>query len=190
MLVTDTRERILDTAQRLAQQRGFNAFSYADVAAAVGVRKASVHHHFASKDDLELALVRRYSSQFEQALERIDAEHRSARDRLRQYGLLYRGTLEAGGICLCGMMASDIAALPDLLRPPLHAFFAQQAQWLGGVLLAGRRLGELAFVGPPLRRAQSLLATLQGGLIVSHAMHDIALFDSLLDDVLASVTPR
>ncbi|MBC7941403.1 MAG: helix-turn-helix transcriptional regulator, partial [Chitinophagaceae bacterium] len=64
MQASDTRERILATAQMLAQQRGFNAFSYADIAAAVGVRKASIHHHFASKGDLELALVQRYRQQF------------------------------------------------------------------------------------------------------------------------------
>ena len=191
MLNVDTRSRILDTAQRLAQQRGFNAFSYADVATEVGVRKASIHHHFPSKDDLELALVQRYSQGFDQQLVRIDQQcAASAAQRLREYGLLYRATLQAGAVCLCGMMASDIAALPELLRPPLRAFFLHQAQWLAQVLEAGRQSGEFVFFGPPLRRAHALLATLQGGLIVAHATRDIDLFDALLDDVLTSVGHR
>ena len=194
MLNTDTRSRILDTAQRLAQQRGFNAFSYADVATEVGVRKASIHHHFPSKDDLELALVQRYSQGFDQQLVRIDqqcaASAASAADRLREYGLLYRATLQAGAVCLCGMMASDIAALPELLRAPLRAFFLRQAQWLAQVLEAGRQSGEFVFFGPPMRRAHALLATLQGGLIVAHATRDLGLFDALLDDVLTSVGHR
>ena len=52
-----TANRILDVAERLVQLRGYNAFSYADVAKAVGIRKASLHYHFATKGDLGLALV-------------------------------------------------------------------------------------------------------------------------------------
>jgi TetR/AcrR family transcriptional regulator, transcriptional repressor for nem operon len=190
MQVTDTRERILATAQVLAQQRGFNAFSYADIAEAVGVRKASIHHHFGSKDDLELALVQRYRQQFGELLERIDREASTSLERLRAYACLYRTTLEAGAICLCGMMASDIKALPEVLRRPLRAFFDEQAAWLAGVLDAGRRNGEFVFLGPAPRRAQLVLAALQGGLIIAHASQDVPLFDTLLDDLVTGIVQR
>lgn len=184
---TDTRERILNAAQMFAQQRGFNAFSYADIAEAVGVRKASIHHHFPSKDDLELELVQRYRQQFSSQLERVEREQSTALGRLRGYGDLYRATLTAGGICLCGMMASDIQALPDSLRAPLHEFFKEQAAWLCQVLDDGRRQGEFVFRGPAPRRAQLVLAVLQGGLIVAHASQDMTQFDALLEDLVASV---
>jgi TetR/AcrR family transcriptional repressor of nem operon len=190
MTPSDTRERILGSAQLLAQRRGFNAFSYADIAAEVGVRKASIHHHFPSKDDLELALVQRYRQQFGAQLERIDAEGLDAAGRLRAYAALYRATLEGGAICLCGMMASDIQALPQALRQPLRAFFDEQADWLATVLEAGRRSGEFAFLGPAPRRARLLLATLQGGLIVAHASDDLTLFDALLDDLMTGIGQR
>lgn len=186
----DTRERILDVAQELAQQRGFSAFSYADVSAAVGIRKASIHHHFPSKDDLELALVQRYSARFDAALADISARQPDAPGRLREYAALYRGTLQAGGICLCGMMASDIVALPDTLRAPLAQFFANHARWLAEVLEQGRRAGELVFAGPAPRRAQGWLAALQGGLLMAHAQHDVALFDELVNDLLLAVRPQ
>jgi len=186
-IVQDTRERILDTAQKLAQQRGFSAFSYADVSEAVGIRKASIHHHFPSKDDLELALVRRYNERFAQALDDIERRHTGAAKRLRAYGLLYRATLDAGALCLCGMMASDIVALPEPLRAPLGEFFAHQSRWLAALLESGRRSGEFLFSGPPLRRAQTVLATLQGGLLMARGVDDPALFDALLDDLLAGV---
>jgi TetR/AcrR family transcriptional repressor of nem operon len=190
MLPSDTREKILSSAQMLAQQRGFNAFSYADIADAVGVRKASIHHHFPSKDDLELALVQRYRQQFAEQLERISREDATALERLRSYADLYRATLEGGGICLCGMMASDIQALPAVLREPLRAFFDEQAAWLASVLDAGRRNGEFVFLGPALRRAQLVLAALQGGLIIAHASHNVPLFDALLDDLLTGIAQR
>lgn len=187
MNLLDTRERILTTAQALAQQRGFNAFSYADIATAVGVRKASIHHHFPSKDDLELALVQRYRQQFAVQLERIDRDEPTAPGRLSAYGGLYRATLEGGAICLCGMMASDIRALPDALRQPLLEFFGEHADWLAAVLDSGRRNGELAFLGPALRRAQGVLAALQGALIMAHAAQDVRTFDELLDDLLSGI---
>jgi len=190
MAPSDTREKILGTAQLLAQRRGFNAFSYADIAEEVGVRKASIHHHFPSKDDLELALVQRYRQQFAGQLERIDREEATGPARLRAYAGLYRATLEGGAICLCGMMASDIQALPDALRQPLRDFFEEQAAWLAGVLDTGRRHGEFAFLGPASRRAQLVLAALQGGLIIAHASHDLPLFDALLDDLLTGIAQR
>jgi TetR/AcrR family transcriptional repressor of nem operon len=190
MQPSDTRERILGSAQMLAQQRGFNAFSYADIAQAVGVRKASIHHHFPSKDDLELALVQRYRQQFSGQLERIDREESTAFGRLRGYAGLYRSTLQGGAICLCGMMASDIQALPEQLRRPLRAFFDEQAGWLAGALDAGRKNGEFVFLGPAPRRAQLVLAALQGGLIIAHASHDVPLFDALLDDLVTGIAQR
>lgn len=191
MKVSDTRDKILNSAQRLAQRRGFNAFSYADVAAVVGVRKASIHHYFPSKDDLELALVERYSSRFGTALAKIKcAFANSAVEQLRQYGLLYRATLAEGAICLCGMMASDIGALPEKLRPALAAFFREQIEWLAAALESGRRSGELVFLGPAARRAQSLLATLQGGLILAQVIGGSSLFDALLDETMADLGQR
>jgi TetR/AcrR family transcriptional regulator, transcriptional repressor for nem operon len=186
----DTRERILDAAQRLAQQRGFNAFSYADVSLAVGIRKASIHHHFASKSDLELALVQRYSSRFAAELDSIDRRIPGAVARLRAYGALYRATLEADAICLCGMLASDSTALPLAVRTPLASFFSQHAQWIAGVLDAGQRSGEFVFVGSTLRRAQSLLATLQGGLLLAHGVGDLQMFSDLVDDSLTGLVQR
>ena len=53
-------ERILDIAERLAQTRGFNGFSYADIAEELAVTKASLHYHFRSKADLGQALIVRY----------------------------------------------------------------------------------------------------------------------------------
>lgn len=190
MMNTDTRERILDAGQRLAQERGFSAFSYADIADAVGIRKPSIHHHFPSKEDLELALLERYNTRFTEALARIDRSISSPAERLKACGMLYKTSLEAQRICLGGMGASDIVALPTSLRVPLNEFFTQHTRWLAEVLDAGRRSGEFVFSGTPLRRAQTVLAILQGGLLMARAVKDESLFDTLLDDLLTGVGHR
>lgn len=181
----DTRDRILDVAQQLAQSRGFNAFSYADIAEAVGIRTASIHHHFASKEDLERELVVRYRSRFRDRLDAIDREAESAAERIRRYCLLYRATLEGGALCLCGMMASDIAALPSPLRIPLQGFFEDQIAWLTETLDDGIRREEWEGpLGRSLHRAKFVLATLQGGLLIARATNDPAFFDRLPADIL------
>ena len=55
----DTAARILDVAERLVQTRGFNGFSYADVASELDVTKASLHYHFPGKAELGQALIAR-----------------------------------------------------------------------------------------------------------------------------------
>ena len=84
-LPMEMKEQILTSAQRLVQQRGFNGFSYADIAAEVGIRKASLHHHFATKTDLALALIEGYSAALNTELARISALPVQVDEKLRAY---------------------------------------------------------------------------------------------------------
>src|SRR5437762_11860937 len=74
----DTATQILDVAERLAQHRGFNGFSYADVAAELHLTTAALHYHFAGKAELGEALIGRYATRFAAALETLDASASSA----------------------------------------------------------------------------------------------------------------
>jgi TetR/AcrR family transcriptional repressor of nem operon len=98
-----TAARILDVAEQLVQVRGFNGFSYADVAAELGITKAALHYHFAGKADLGEALIARYASRFAEALAGIDATaHGSAgaaRARLAGLADLYLDVLLNQRMC-------------------------------------------------------------------------------------------
>src|SRR5262245_51938554 len=100
---------MLDVAERLVQTRGFNAFSYADVAKALGIRKASLHHHYATKSALGLALLERYRSSFGAALHRIEHGSGDALAQLTGYVTLYGSVLRRGRMCMCGMLAADVS---------------------------------------------------------------------------------
>src|SRR5438552_4143747 len=108
-----TAERILDVAEGLAQTRGFNGFSYADIAAEVGITKASLHYHFATKAELGRALVARYSQRFAAALEAIETDGAGALEKLDQYVELYESVLVRDRMCLCGMLAAEYLTLPE-----------------------------------------------------------------------------
>src|SRR3712207_26318 len=104
MANTETAAQILDLAQELVQLRGYNAFSYRDIAEQVGIQTASIHYHFPTKAHLGRALVVRYRERFLAALSQIDATTTDPKLKLKRYIELYKQTLSSKGkLCLCGM---------------------------------------------------------------------------------------
>ena len=84
----DTREKILNSAQRLIQTRSFHGFSFQDIADEVGIRKASLYHYFDSKDAVALAVLDRAADWVNAQLEKT--EGREPIDRLEAYLDMFR----------------------------------------------------------------------------------------------------
>src|SRR5271165_1927632 len=120
---------ILDVAEQLAQTRGYNGFSYADIAAQLGVTKASLHYHFPTKAELGRALIDRYHGSFSAALDAIDLQARSPREKLQNYVGLYDSVLSNERMCLCGMLAAEYATLPAPMQEGLTSFFDANERW-------------------------------------------------------------
>ncbi len=173
----DTAVRILDAAEALAQTRGFNGFSYADIAAQVGITRASLHYHFPAKADLGRALMERYTEAFREALRSIDADHRSAAARLESYVALYADVLRGGRMCLCGMLAAEYSTLPAPVQSAIRAFFDLNEAWLASVLERGQQQRTLDFGEPPREVARFLLGALEGAMLVSRTYADPAGFE-------------
>jgi TetR/AcrR family transcriptional repressor of nem operon len=172
-----TTDQLLDVAQELAQTRGYNAFSYRDLAERVGIRSASIHHHFPSKGDLGQALVARYRERFRDALQSISARAKDAPAQLEAYVALFRGTFEQDGrLCLGGMFAADLPTLPQEVRDQVRGFYADNEAWLTRTLEAGRRASELRFEGTPRDAAAAFLDGLEGSLLAARAHGSTARF--------------
>src|SRR5271170_6309988 len=90
---SDTAARILDVAERLVQVRGYNGFSYADIAAELQITKAALHYHFAGKAELGEALITRYARRFIAALGVLDAYASLAPGKLNGYVGVYLDVL-------------------------------------------------------------------------------------------------
>ena len=187
MASADTPQRILDIAERLVQTRGFNGFSYADIAQALSVTKASLHYHFPAKADLGRQLIERYERNFLAALERIDAQTGDARERLRRYAALYEGVLRDQRMCLCGMLAAEFGTLPEPMRLELRHFFDANERWLADVLKKGKRDGTLAFSGSASNAAQALIGSLEGAMMIARSYGDPGRFKAVGDRLLADL---
>jgi len=186
-VVGGTASAILDTAERLVQTRGFNGFSYADVATELSVTKASLHYHFPSKAELGESLIDRYSERFARALDEIDAELDTPGVKLDAYAGLYAEVLRDQRMCLCGMLAAEFETLPSPMREAIIRFFDLNEAWLQGILAQGRREGTLSFSGTPRDAARSIIDGLEGAMLVARARGDLARFRSTARRLVASV---
>jgi len=184
---SDTSSRILDIAERLVQTRGFNAFSYADIARALHITTASLHYHFPTKAKLGERLIQRYRTSFLGALDRIDETSRDAGTKLRAYAGIYATVLDNNRMCLCGMLAADYATLPKPMREEVRLFFDANEGWLVEVLRRGRAAKELAFTGPPVEAARVLVATLEGAMLLARSHGDPSRLRSASDHLLADL---
>ena len=181
----DTRTAILDAAERLVQRRGFNGFSYADVAEELRVTKAALHYHFPGKAELGEALIIRYAERFVAALEQIDLRETDAADKLRGYGDLYLEVLSQGRMCLCGMLAAEYETLPDPMRETVVRFFDANNNWLASLLELGRAQGSLVFVGSSEEAAQMIIGALEGAMLVARPYGSTARFETAAARLIA-----
>lgn len=185
-----TAAEILDSAEQLVQRRGFNGFSYADVAAELGVTKASLHYHFPGKGDLGQALIERYARRFGDALGAIDATTNDPVAKLAAYVDLYGDVLRRGRMCLCGMLAAEYETLSEPIRLAVISFLDENETWLESVLEAGRASGAFFYAGSARDAARSIVASLEGAMLVARPYGDPARFQAAADRLVAGLAAR
>ena len=173
-----TRTRILDVAERLVQVRGFNGFSYADIAAELAISKASLHHHFPTKAGLGEALIVRYTERFTDALAAVDAQASGAPAKLDAYAGLYVDVLREERMCLCGMLAAEYQTLPAAVQDAVLAFLDDNEDWLERVLEQGRKDESLRFTATARETASSILGGLEGSMLVARSRGELESFRS------------
>jgi TetR/AcrR family transcriptional regulator, transcriptional repressor for nem operon len=170
----ETAHQILDLAETLIQTRGYSAFSYADIAETLGIRKASIHYHFPSKTDLGKAVIDRYAARFAAALDTIaEDESKSSMAMLDYYIDPYLAFAKTSDkVCLCGALAGEMKALPEELRARVDRFFKAHQAWLAGILERGSERGEFRLTASPVKTARLVLGALQGALLVKRTTGD------------------
>jgi TetR/AcrR family transcriptional repressor of nem operon len=183
----DTPSRILDVAERLVQRRGFNGFSYADVASELHITRASLHYHFAGKAELGEALIERYANSFAEALNQVDRRVGDAPGKLEAYAELYADVLRRQRMCLCGMLAAEYETLPQPMQDSVIRFFDFNEVWVERVLEQGERDGTLHLDGAASEIARAIVSGLEGAMLVSRPNDDIARFQATTGRLLGGL---
>jgi len=186
----DTRTTLLDHAERAVRQRGYNGFSYADLARDVGIRKASIHHHFPKKADLAFSLIERYAGRVSERLAEICAREPTAAARLRAYHQLYRAALAGGAqVCLCVAFSAGRDSLTDPVLEQLNAFHRDSVDWLQTVFEQAAQDGSVAAPSDPQAEARATLALMEGAQLVSRAAKDVSHFDQATAAFVSRLSP-
>jgi len=179
MVGMDTKAALLDSAEYAVRARGYDGFSYADLAADVGIRKASIHHHFPTKADLALALIARYSENFFLRLNQISESHRTGGARLNHYIAACRDALDGGRkLCLCVAFCVGRDGLSPEVLAKLDLFHRTVAAWLGEVFAVGKADNSIAYVMDYAAEAHACLAQMEGAQLIARAASDARRFDA------------
>ena len=130
----------------------------------MGVKSASVHHHFPTKADLAAAVACRYADRFLGAVEgkppdRLVAAWRAA---------FRRALREDGRMCLCGVLGAEAGALPPAVAAEARRFFERGAECLARAEGASDTARDTGL---------RILATLEGAMLVARILGDPAVFD-------------
>lgn len=187
-----TADAILRCARSAIISGGYNGFSYADIASVVGIRKASIHHHFPTKVDLVRTLVMQYREEAEAGMADIERHVSDPLDQLRSYTGYWEsciGDLESS-FCLCALLATQIPVLPTEIVSELRAYFRALLAWLTLVLERGERQGSITLVNGAHAEAEALMAAVHGAMVSARAYGDPDVFATIVHPVIDRLQSR
>jgi TetR/AcrR family transcriptional regulator, transcriptional repressor for nem operon len=187
----DTHKELLDLAETLVRTRGYNGFSYRDLAEHIGIKTASIHYHFPTKGDLGEALIENERAVFATNLAQLDATEKDPRRRLERFIELFQATTIGcdNRMCLGAMLSVEQETLPDAMGEAVRRLFAANEDWLAKLLEKGRKKRQFRFKGSADAAARFLFSSLEGALLTARAFHDIGRFEAIsrwiLDTLIA-----
>jgi TetR/AcrR family transcriptional repressor of nem operon len=178
-----TNEAILAAARQSAQAHGYSGLNFRDLADEVGIKAASIYHHFPSKADLGAAVAKRYWEDTAADLEAILAETPDPISALRNYPQIFRRSLESENrLCLGSFMSAEYDDLPERVKKEVQTFADVNVAWLSKLLNAA------GVVGPEEseERARAVFAAVAGAQLMARSRSDISLFDTLIKSYRAA----
>lgn len=167
----DTKVEILDLAENLLLDRGFNGFSYANISSLLKIKNAAVHYYFPAKADLGVAVIQRARERFANWTQNERMVAKPPAEKLEAFFRSYLRFLEAGQqVCLGGALETDFKTLPSEMQVETQKFASDILFWMEGVLEEGRVKHVFSFPGEAKDQAILILSSLQGALQMTRAV--------------------
>lgn len=180
-----TKERIISITNNLVLSRGYNAFSFADIAVELDIKKASIHYHFASKEQLGKALINQHIVQTREFF--VSIKDKTPTERLLAFIDIYDRRKQHNQVCIVGSLGTDFLTLGSSMQEELKTLSDELLQGLIDILIDGKKENQFRFADEPRAKALMLTTNLLGGLQVTRLTGD-ADFEqikrSILDNLL------
>jgi len=163
-----TRDQIIETADRLIYQKGFEYTSFADMADAVGISRGNVTFHFKTRDEILKAVIDLRLERTQQMLAQWEADGEGCEDRIKSFInilVMNRGKILLYG-CPVGTLCTELAKLEHSALPHANKVFGLFRHWLS------REFSLLGHKAEADALAMHLLAWSQGIATLANAFHD------------------
>ncbi len=175
-------QEILEAAEKMVREGGYNAFSFREIATAVGIKSSSVHYHFPTKADLGAAVATYYTDKFMDHLGTPEGIFQKNKDPIDIYIKAFRSALTKDKrMCLCGMLGAEIDGLPAEVSTQTKIFFERNIEWLttAYTLKESKKNAKT--------KAIQTLSLLEGAMITSNVLNDTKAFDqatALIENII------
>jgi AcrR family transcriptional regulator len=158
ILELDTREQIIELADNLIREKGYNAFSFYDISRSVGIKTASIHYHFRSKSDLGMAVIEHQLQQLHLVIRKF--ESKTPIERLEKFFSIYASIKNENKVCLVGSLATDFNTLDKKLQARLKIFSDAMLEWVISFLEEGRNENVFQFKGSARTKAIMIIGNM------------------------------
>jgi TetR/AcrR family transcriptional repressor of nem operon len=185
-MATDTAERILDVAHHLIADRGYAAFSYADIAMQIKVSKATIHHHFPSKADLAISVLRRHRMRLVENLAALDGAIAEPLKRLTRYLRHWESCIQkkTEPMCIAALLAAELPSLPAEVAAETQLHFVALRGWLQKTIERGVKQGSIHLTQTASKEAELVMASVHGGMISARAYQSSKVFGQIAEATL------
>ncbi|SCC06691.1 transcriptional regulator, TetR family [Chitinophaga costaii] len=181
-----TKQKIIDLADELIRTRGYNAFSYADIAAQLHIKNAAIHYHFPIKADLGISVLEHEMAAMRAAWQQWAALPED--EQLQKFMHTFGIKSKEAKICLMGSLTPDYITFTAAMQEKVEQMCAEIIQWLTQVLQRGREKKRVMYEGRPYDRALLVIASLQSSLLLSRVMGAQA-FGQISQQLLQDLRP-
>lgn len=152
------KKQILELANQLLLEKGYNAFSYKHITEKIDIKTSSIHYHFPTKTDLGIAIIDIHQAAFEQTM--VRAAQASPVEKINKIFTYYQRLIQANKVCIAGALTSDINTLEAPLRHKILHFSNTLIQWTADNLREGIDQNIFRPLANPQLKAKQLIASL------------------------------
>jgi TetR/AcrR family transcriptional repressor of nem operon len=184
----DTKEKIIALATELIETKGYSAFSYQDIADRLGIKKASIHYHFPSKESLGLAVFDAFKKEVDEFIAQYDFEKLSPAEKMHGY-FAYHAQLpfDCNKISCIGALTSEWNVLPETLREKMDDFNNWHVGFIASILREGIERKEFCIAGEIEHHALLIIAATKGALLMSREKMSIEIYNAISGQLMENL---
>jgi TetR/AcrR family transcriptional regulator, transcriptional repressor for nem operon len=183
-----TRARIIDAAARLVYERGVAGTTLEDIRASAEVSGSQLQHYFADKDELVQAVIVHQADTIADNQRQADLSSVAGIRAWRDMVITTAKAAGGRGGCPLGSLGGQLAESDPQARALIASGFEQWSAAISDGLRALHAAGRLRADVDPDDLAVTLLAAVQGGLLLAQVQRDTRPLETAVDTVLALAT--